>query len=104
MRFERNRNPMESMGIGREAYIKRIILDVIRDMENTKYSSVNNRNDNFKWLMWRRGIEVHRIEKMLSHPEGFSYKFFYQDCNGEEAHIMRTIRITEKEMSDYDEI
>ena len=101
MRFERHKDPKASMGIGRDAHIKKIILDVVNEMQNAEHPSLRDQHGDLKWRMWTRGIEVHHIEATLDPPDGTYYKFHYQDCNGDEAHIMRTIKIGEKEIVNY---
>jgi hypothetical protein len=93
MNFERGKDPRAQMGIGREAYIKGLIREVLLEMKNAEYPSLKSEEDEIKWQMWRRGIEVKKMHTEYTYPEDFIWKFWYMDCNGEEAHILRKIEL-----------
>lgn len=107
MRFQRGIDPKDGMCIGRDAYIKKAIKDSVRECDGGPKMSWEDR---LKWSLWKRGIEIIQIEQKLEYPEYYKaeriqiaqdpliYTFFYKDCNGDEAHIMKAIKFTKKEL------
>lgn len=97
MRFQRNIDPKDAMGIGRDAQMKKLFLQCIKDM-NVVGIDPALYEGKLKWLLWTKGIELHNIVAENVFPEDYKYRFYYKDCNGEEAHIMRDITLTSREI------
>ena len=99
MRFERNKDPMDAMGIGKDAAIKKIFIDCIKTHILQTSIAEENWEVAIKWALWTKGIEVEQVITLATFPEDYKYKFLYKDCNGEEAHIRKEIILTAREMS-----
>ena len=94
--FERGIDPKDAMGIGRNAHVKKLFQEAIR---NTRVAQGHEDWEvSLKWNLWTKGIEVQKIVQMNVFPKDYEYKFYYKDCNGEEAHIMKEIVLTAKEI------
>jgi len=107
MKFERGQDPKEAMDIGKEAPLRKLIKHCIKNPSFVTWT--DDKMNILQRDLWSHGIELTRISKTMGQPhykelrvsykpDESTYTLFYKDCNGEEAHIEKSIVFSEKEL------